>query len=159
MAWPPLRVVIGEDLSEDAHSAAELGVTLGKLMEAETLLVGTYEAMPPHPQTVPRAVRELYEAMVEMHLGVVRRSLRMIMSYALRFESSLGGIPKRSLRLLKKTVGRLFWWWEAEGLERADAAWQHLHQVPQGCEAVRPPGEDRKRRIKETNQDELQTEA
>lgn len=74
-AWPPLRVVIGEDLSEDARSAAELGVTLGKLMEAETLLVHTYEGMPPHPQALPQADRELYEAMVEKHLRQVQPAL------------------------------------------------------------------------------------
>lgn len=73
--WPPVRVVIGEDLSEDAHSAAKLGVTLGKLMEAETLLVHTYEGMPPHPETLPQDDRELYEAMVEKHLRWVEPAL------------------------------------------------------------------------------------
>jgi nucleotide-binding universal stress UspA family protein len=74
-SWPPVRVVIGEDLSEDAHSAAKLGVTMGKLMEAETLLVHTYEGMPPHPETLPQADRELYEAMVEKHLRQVEPAL------------------------------------------------------------------------------------
>jgi nucleotide-binding universal stress UspA family protein len=74
-SWPPVRVVIGEDLSEDAHSAAKLGVTLGKLMEAETLLVHTYEAMPPHAETLPQADRELYETMVEKHLRQVEPAL------------------------------------------------------------------------------------
>lgn len=74
-SWPPVRVVIGEDLSEDAHSAAKLGITLGKLMEAETLLVHTYEGMPPHPETLPQADRELYEAMVEKHLRQVESAL------------------------------------------------------------------------------------
>jgi len=74
-SWPPVRVVIGEDLSEDAHSAAKLGVTMGKLMEAETLLVHTYEGMPPHPETLPQDDRELYEAMVEKHLRQVEPAL------------------------------------------------------------------------------------
>jgi nucleotide-binding universal stress UspA family protein len=74
-SWPPVRVVIGEDLSEDAHSAAKLGITLAKLMEAETLLVHTYEGMPPHPETLPQADRELYEAMVEKHLRQVEPAL------------------------------------------------------------------------------------
>jgi nucleotide-binding universal stress UspA family protein len=74
-SWPPVQVVIGEDLSEDAHSAAKLGITLGKLMEAETLLVHTYEGMPPHPETLPQADRELYEAMVEKHLRQVEPAL------------------------------------------------------------------------------------
>ena len=73
--WSPVRVVIGDDLSEDARSAAELGVTLGKLMEAETLLVHTYEGMPPHPETLPRDDRELYETMVEKHLEQVEPAL------------------------------------------------------------------------------------
>ena len=70
-AWPPRRVVIGDDLSEEARGAAKLGVTLGKLLEVETLLVHTYEGMPPHPETLPQADRELYEAMVEEHLKQV----------------------------------------------------------------------------------------
>src|SRR5918998_2812536 len=74
-SWPPVRVVIGEDLSEDAHSAAKLGITLAKLMEAETLLVHTYEGMPPHPETLPQANRELYEAMVDKHLRQVESAL------------------------------------------------------------------------------------
>ena len=74
-SWPPVRVLIGEDLSEDARGAAKLGVTLGKLMEIETLLVHTYEGMPPHPETLPQADRELYEAMVEKHLRQVEPAL------------------------------------------------------------------------------------
>jgi nucleotide-binding universal stress UspA family protein len=74
-SWPPVRVVVGEDLSEDAHSAAKLGVTLGKLMKAETLLVHTYEGMPPHPETLPQDDRELYEAMVEKHVRQVEPAL------------------------------------------------------------------------------------
>jgi nucleotide-binding universal stress UspA family protein len=74
-SWPPVRIVIGEDLSEDAHSAARLGVTLGKLMGAETLLVHTYQGMPPHPETLPQADRELYGAMVEKHLRQVEPAL------------------------------------------------------------------------------------
>ena len=44
-------------------------------MEAETLLVHTYEAMPPHPETLPRDDRELYETMVEKHLEQVEPAL------------------------------------------------------------------------------------
>jgi nucleotide-binding universal stress UspA family protein len=73
--WPPTRVLVGEDLSEDTHSAAELGVTLGKLMEAETLLVHTYEGMPLHPETLPQDDRELYETMVKKHLEHVEPAL------------------------------------------------------------------------------------
>ena len=46
--WPPSRVVIGDDFSEDAKKAAELAGSIAKLYEAETLLVHAY----------PRAVEE-----------------------------------------------------------------------------------------------------
>ncbi len=41
-AWPPSRVVIGDDFSEDAKKAAELAAGIAKLYEAETLLVHAY---------------------------------------------------------------------------------------------------------------------
>jgi len=74
-SWPPVRVVIGDDLSEGARSAARLGVGLAKLVEAETFLVHAYEGMPPHPETLPRDDRELYEAMVREHLRLVEPAL------------------------------------------------------------------------------------
>ena len=74
-AWPPVRVVIGEYLSKEAQSAAKLGVTLGKLMGVEILLVHTYEGMPPHPETLPQSDRELYETTVEKHLRQVEPAL------------------------------------------------------------------------------------
>ncbi len=37
-AWPPVRVVVGEDTSEDARRAAELAIRLSGLYEAEVLL-------------------------------------------------------------------------------------------------------------------------
>jgi len=43
--WPPSRVVIGDDYSEDAKKTAELGASIAKLYEAETLLVHAYPQM------------------------------------------------------------------------------------------------------------------
>jgi nucleotide-binding universal stress UspA family protein len=40
--WPPSRVVIGDDFSEDARKAAELAGSISKLYDAETLLVHAY---------------------------------------------------------------------------------------------------------------------
>jgi nucleotide-binding universal stress UspA family protein len=40
--WPPSRVVIGDDYSEDAKKASELAANIAKLYEAETLLVHAY---------------------------------------------------------------------------------------------------------------------
>lgn len=44
-------------------------------MEAETLSVHTNESIPPHPQMLPQADRELYETMVEKHLRQVEPAL------------------------------------------------------------------------------------
>jgi len=40
--WPPSRVVIGDDYSEDAKQASELAANIARLYEAETLLVHAY---------------------------------------------------------------------------------------------------------------------
>ena len=40
--WPPSRVVIGDDYSEDAKKAAELAASIAKLYEADVLLVHAY---------------------------------------------------------------------------------------------------------------------
>jgi nucleotide-binding universal stress UspA family protein len=43
--WPPSRVVVGDDYSEDAKKAAELAASIAKLYEAETLLVHAYPSV------------------------------------------------------------------------------------------------------------------
>ena len=43
--WPPSRVVIGDDLSEDAKKAAQLAASIAKLYEVETLLVHAYPSI------------------------------------------------------------------------------------------------------------------
>jgi nucleotide-binding universal stress UspA family protein len=50
--WPPSRVVIGDDYSEDAEKAAELAANIAKYYEADTLLVHAY----------PRLVEESSDA-------------------------------------------------------------------------------------------------
>lgn len=41
-AWPPTRIVVGDDSSEDAKKAGELAADIGKLFEAQALLVRAY---------------------------------------------------------------------------------------------------------------------
>lgn len=48
-AWPPVRVVVGEDFSEDARRARELAGHLAPLFDAETLLAHVISL----PATVP----------------------------------------------------------------------------------------------------------
>lgn len=45
-SWPPRRIVVGEDLSEEARRAAELAVNLGKLFNAAVRLVLAYSKLP-----------------------------------------------------------------------------------------------------------------
>lgn len=45
-AWPPARVVVGDDGSEDARAAARLAFGIGKLFEAGVLLVRAYPKQP-----------------------------------------------------------------------------------------------------------------
>ena len=97
-----MSVVIGEDFSEDARGAARLGTALGKLLGAETLLVHAYEGMPPHPETLPRDDRELYELMVEKYLGRAEPALG---ARAAELEDAYGVRPR--VRLLEGESTRL----------------------------------------------------
>jgi nucleotide-binding universal stress UspA family protein len=57
--WPPTRIVAGDDLSEDARKAAELAASLGKLFNAQMLLL----------HAVPQAPGEAVEAKLEGRAG------------------------------------------------------------------------------------------
>ena len=45
-AWPPSRIVVGEDLFGEAEGAARLFIQLGKVFEAEVRLVLAYPRFP-----------------------------------------------------------------------------------------------------------------
>ncbi len=45
-AWPPTRVVIGDDSSEDARETGELAARIGKLFGTTALLVRAYPRLP-----------------------------------------------------------------------------------------------------------------
>ena len=101
-SWPPVRVVIGEDFSEDARSAAGVAVPLAKLLGAETVLAHAYEGMPPHPETLPRDDRELYEVMIEKYLARAEPALE---ARATELEESCGVRPL--VRLLEGESARM----------------------------------------------------
>lgn len=46
-SWPPRRVVIGDDASDNARQAGELAANLGKLWDARILLLRAYPELPP----------------------------------------------------------------------------------------------------------------
>ena len=62
-AWPPSRVVVGDDSSASAKKAGEFAASIGGLLEAETLLVRAY----PVYMDVAEAVRFAEEASLSLH--------------------------------------------------------------------------------------------
>jgi nucleotide-binding universal stress UspA family protein len=60
-AWPPSRVIVGEDFSDDARRAGELAASIAGLYEAEMVLIYAHPDLPEVPpgETRDAAVREL----------------------------------------------------------------------------------------------------
>jgi len=60
-AWPPSRVIIGEDFSDDARQTGEFGASIAALYEAEVVLIYAHPDMPEVPPGEARdaAVQEL----------------------------------------------------------------------------------------------------
>jgi nucleotide-binding universal stress UspA family protein len=70
-AWPPSRVVIGDDGSDDAKKAAQLAARIGKLSGTAALLVRAYPRL---PETDPEG-RELDPRIVDDELRGEERAL------------------------------------------------------------------------------------
>src|SRR5215204_5693 len=47
--WPPARIVVGEDFSDDAKRAGNLAASIGRLYAARVLLVYSHPALPAVP--------------------------------------------------------------------------------------------------------------
>ena len=86
--WPPVRIIVGDDGSEDAKRAGDMAVGLGKLYETPTLLVRAYQ-QPPAPAELPTDQYELYEQMVKRE-----------------FESDAQGLEQRAEELEGKSGTR-----------------------------------------------------
>ena len=85
-AWPPGRVVIGEDASGNAARAGELGATIAKLFDSKCLLVRAY---PELPETDEEG-RRLNPRIVEDGL---RREERRLLARATELEAETGIHP------------------------------------------------------------------
>lgn len=70
-AWPPSRVIIGDDFSEHAREAGELAARIGKLFGTTALLVRAYPRL---PETDPEG-RKLDPRMVDDALSREQRAL------------------------------------------------------------------------------------
>src|ERR687898_3279616 len=60
-AWPPSRVIIGEDFSDDARKAGDLAASIGALYGSQVLLIYAHPDLPEVPPGEARdaAIQEL----------------------------------------------------------------------------------------------------
>src|SRR5215210_478025 len=80
--WPPARIVIGEDFSDDARKAGELAASIGRLYEAQGLLVYSHPDLPEIPPGEARStvsdlmdIRERDESMLDQRAGELEEIL------------------------------------------------------------------------------------
>jgi nucleotide-binding universal stress UspA family protein len=73
-AWPPHRVVVGMDFSEDARAAGELASIIGKHYGTRGVLVRTYPEIV-HWTELEQDRRELYDHLIEDLLASEKRAL------------------------------------------------------------------------------------
>jgi len=85
--WPPARIVIGEDFSDDARKAGELAAGLGKLYGAKGLLVYSH---PDLPEVPPGEARSAVQHLTEMR----ERDKSMLEDRAGDLEKMLGSRPE-----------------------------------------------------------------
>jgi nucleotide-binding universal stress UspA family protein len=81
--WPPARIVIGEDFSDDARKAGELAAAIGKLYGAKGLLVYSH---PDLPEVPPGEARSAVQHLTEMR----ERDKSMLEERASDLEEMLG---------------------------------------------------------------------
>ena len=84
--WPPSRLVVGDDGSEEARRAGELAAGVGKLFGARVLLVRVYPSVP-----VFKARRIVH---VRASREVLRKGERSLEERAAELESVLGTRPE-----------------------------------------------------------------
>jgi nucleotide-binding universal stress UspA family protein len=85
--WPPARVVIGEDFSDDARKAGELAAAIGRLYGAGGLLVYSHPDLPDVP---PGESRSTVQNVIDMR----ERDEEMLDDRATGLEEILGGRPQ-----------------------------------------------------------------
>jgi nucleotide-binding universal stress UspA family protein len=89
-AWPPSRVIVGDDSSEDAREAGKLAASIGELFGATALLVRAYPRL---PETDPEG-RELDPRMVD---DALRREQRALEGRAAEIEDASGIRPRAEI--------------------------------------------------------------
>jgi nucleotide-binding universal stress UspA family protein len=85
--WPPARIVVGEDFSDDARKAGELAAGIGKLYDAKGLLVYSH---PDLPEVPPGEARSAVQNLTEIR----ERDKNMLEGRAGDLEKILGNRPE-----------------------------------------------------------------
>jgi nucleotide-binding universal stress UspA family protein len=85
--WPPKRIVVGEDFSDDARRAGDLAASIGGLYGAGGLLLYSH---PDLPEVPPGETRSAVREMVDMR----DRVERMLQERAAELEGVLGSRPE-----------------------------------------------------------------
>ena len=86
--WPPSRIVVGEDFSDDARKAGELASSIGKLYGSEVVLTYSHPDLPEVPPSETRSE-------VARELGDIRqRDEDSLRDRAGELESTLGTRPQ-----------------------------------------------------------------
>ncbi len=85
-AWPPSRLLVGDDASEEAGRAGKLAASIGKLFDARALLVRVY------PQVTVFKARRIVH--VRASKDILKEGERFLEKRAARLESVLGTRPE-----------------------------------------------------------------
>jgi nucleotide-binding universal stress UspA family protein len=85
-SWPPSRVIVGDDASEEARRAGEVAAGIGTLFDARTLLVRVY------PQVTVFKARRISHVRASKEL--LREGERSLERRAAELESVLGTRPE-----------------------------------------------------------------
>jgi nucleotide-binding universal stress UspA family protein len=93
-AWPPERIVVGDDGSESARQAGDLAAAIGGLFGARMLLVRA-QPKPPRPSELPEYEEGIYERLIREDRD---RGIEALKERAFELTEALGERPE--VRLL-----------------------------------------------------------
>ncbi|WP_166179215.1 universal stress protein [Rubrobacter tropicus] len=92
-AWPPGRIVVGDDGSEAARAAGDLAARIGKTFGSRAVLVRA-SSRQPLPMALPEYEQDLYERLIEDNRRIGERALK---ERAAELEELLGTTPETAL--------------------------------------------------------------
>ncbi len=92
-AWPPQRIIVGDDASEPAKRAGEAAASIGKLYGAQVILVRTAYQEPPVPPPGFNSPKAQRERNVVARMQQRRKIKQLLEERASELEETLGSRP------------------------------------------------------------------